>query len=172
MADTERSTAALLALCADNQAGAISAQDLRDVIVSALGGYASVYVVDGAAAQAVTGTAAKLTAFVADGPSSGATPAHADDQITIGASGNYWVEFSADVEASVLGAFVAELRNNGSAEGSMKTECEFEAAGELRHLGFAGPVTLSNGDVLTVYVSGAVGNLTTKHARLAVKRIG
>lgn len=36
MADTQRSRAAILALCADNVVGAISAQDLRDFIVTVM----------------------------------------------------------------------------------------------------------------------------------------
>ena len=172
MPDTERSLASLLTLCADNQAGAIDAQDLRDVIVSALGGYAMVYVVDGATPQAVTGTAAKLGAFAANGPEAGADGDHTNDQITINTTAIYWVDFSTDLVSDAAGTFVAELRKNGSAEGTLKSECEFEAANETRSWRFAGPVSLATADVLTVFVSGTVANLTIKHARLAVKRIG
>jgi hypothetical protein len=172
MPDTERSLASLQALLADNQAGAIVAQNVRDFLVTALGGYAMVYLVGGAVAQAVTGTPAKLTAFTADGPEFGANGDHANDQITINTNGIYWVEFSADFETNATGAFVAELRKDGVAEGSLKAETEFEAAGEMRHWHFAGLVSLNAAEVLTVYVSGAAANITVKHARLAVKRIG
>jgi hypothetical protein len=179
MADSERTTAALQALFADNHAGAISAQDLRDFLVTALGGYAMIYVADGSTAQTVTDTAAKLTAFAANGPSLGATPAHASDQITIGTTGVYWVEFSADVvsDAEVAAEHTFALYANGAAAGGLKSDCP--AVDSTRHVGFAGPVSLSAGDIITVYVGYRAGlggpasvDVTTAQARLAVKRIG
>lgn len=172
MADTQRATNALLNLLADNTSGAISEQDLRDALVSVLGGYGSVYVADGVTSQAVTAAAAKLEAFAADGPASGVTPAHADDSLTPLVTADYWVEFGADVSADVGGEFTFELRLNGAAAGGLKSTVELEAAGETRHAGFAGPISLTANDVVTVYVSGAVGNLTVRHGRLALKRIG
>lgn len=44
MADTQRTRAAILALLADNATGDISAQDLRDTVVSALPDYGELYV--------------------------------------------------------------------------------------------------------------------------------
>ena len=44
MADTERSKSALLTLLADNTVGAISPQDLRDVLVSLINPFGSFYV--------------------------------------------------------------------------------------------------------------------------------
>lgn len=173
MPDTERSLAELLTIYADNTEGGIDAQQARDLIVTALGGYASIRVLDGGAAQGVTGTPATFAAFTADGPAAGATPDHATDKITIGTTGVYWVDFSADVEASVTGSFYAALAANGTATGTHKAEAKFEAAGgETRHLGFAGPVELDAGDEVTILVSGAVGNLITRQAQLSLKRIG
>lgn len=172
MADTERSTAALLARAADNNSGDITPQDLRDIIVSALGGYASVYVADGNSPQAVSATAAKLEAFDSDGPASGATPDHSSDAIAIGVTAIYWVEFCCDLEADTAGSYTAELRVDDVAAGGLKSVCEFEASGETRSWRFAGPVSLSAANVLSVYVSGPSANITVKHAQLAVKRIG
>lgn len=172
MADTQRATNALLNLLADNTSGAISEQDLRDVVASVLGGYGSVYVQDGATPQAVTGAAAKLTAFAAEGPASGVTPSHADDSLTPLVTADYWLEFGADVSTDAAGEFTFELRVDGVASGGFKAVVELEAAGETRHAGFAGPISLTANDVVTVYVSGSVANLTVKQGRLALKRIG
>ena len=52
MTDTARSLTALQTLLADNSAGDISAQDLRDMLVSILGVYGGLYCTAGASAQA------------------------------------------------------------------------------------------------------------------------
>lgn len=171
MADTEQSKAALIAACPSGSAAAITAQVLRDIIVSAFGGFAMIRVIDGAAAQAVTGSAAVLTAFNADGPEVGADASHATDRITVAVSGHYWVEFRADLDADSAGVYAAELAKNGSAEGTLKSICELEASGETRTLGFAGPVVLSGTDYVQILVSGPAANITVRQARLAVKRI-
>jgi hypothetical protein len=44
MADTERSLAAILTLLADNSSGAISAQDIRDAVVTLHPGHADMYI--------------------------------------------------------------------------------------------------------------------------------
>lgn len=171
MADTERSKAALLTLLASNAQGAITAQELRDLLVSVLGGYASIHVIDGAAPQAVSATPSKLACFAANGPSAGATPDHTADQITVGVSGDYWVEFSASFNGDAE-SYVARLRKNAVAEGTLACESKL-AASDKQHFHFAGVVALLQGDVLTVYAeAGGAANLTVKHATLAVKRIG
>lgn len=171
MADTERATATLLSLLADNAAGEISAQDLRDALVSCLGGYASIYVIDGAAAQAVSATPTKLTAFAADGPYLGATPAHASDQITIGVTGVYRVDFAATISGDAA-TYTFRLRKNGSAEGTLAAAATL-AASATGAAAFSGLVSLTANDVLTVYAAaGGAANLTVSHACLSVKRIG
>lgn len=171
MSDTERSKSALLTLLATNTQGAITAQELRDLLVSVLGGYAAISVIDGAAAQAVSATPSKLSCFAANGPSAGATPDHTADQITVGVSGDYWVEFSATIGGDAE-TYEFRLRKNGVAEGSLACAAKLGAT-DTQHTGFAGVVTLVQGDVLTIYAAaGGAANLTVKHAALAVKRIG
>lgn len=171
MADTERSKATLLANFPTNAAGAITAQELRDFVVSALGGYARIYVIDGAAAQAVSATPTKLSCFAANGPSAGATPDHTADQITVAVSADYWVEFTASCSGDAQ-TYIARLRKNGNAEGTLAAEAKLDASGRAT-LHFAGPVTLAQNDILTVYVeAGGAANITVKHASLSVRRIG
>lgn len=171
MADTERSKATLLGLLASNATGAITAQELRDLLVSVLGGYARIYVIDGATPQAVSATPTKIVCFAANGPSAGATPDHANDQITIGTTADYWVEFTASCSGDAQ-TYIARLRKNGSAEGTLAAEAKLDASGRAT-LHFAGPVTLAQNDILTVYVeAGGAANLTVKHGTLAVRRIG
>jgi len=54
MADTERSLATILALLADNGTGNISAQDLRDAVVSILPDYGNLYISTAAATTLTT----------------------------------------------------------------------------------------------------------------------
>lgn len=93
MADTIRTRAAILALLADNNSGNISAQDLRDAIVSIWGVMSSLYVQSGSTPQSVGTTPAVLQAWATAGPAAGLTPSTADNKITIGslADGTYLV---------------------------------------------------------------------------------
>lgn len=174
MADTEQTKTVLLDLhFPDNSAGAIRAQHVRDFVVTALGGYASIYAASAASPQLLGTTPAKLTGFAANGPSAGATPDHANDQITIGVTGVYWVEFSACVSGDAA-TYLAKLRKNGNVEGTLLAECKPGAGTDIERLGFAGPVSLDANDVLTVYgeADSSAKNLTIRSATLAVKRIG
>lgn len=172
MADTERSTSTLLTdLFRDNVAQEISEQDLRDLIVSVLGGYGSVYVVDGATPQAVGATPSKLSQFAANGPALGATPAHASDEITVGVAGVYLVSFDATLSGDAE-TYTLRLYTNGSAEGSLACAAKLSSS-DVSHAGFAGVVSLSGSDVLSIYVeAGSTVNLTAVHACLSIKRIG
>lgn len=174
MPDTERSKAALLAThFPDNSSGAIKAQDLRDFVASALGGYASIYAASAAGAQLLGTTPAKLTGFAANGPSSGATPDHANDQITIGVTAVYWVSFAASVSGDAA-TYTVKLYKGANPEGSLLDSCKPAAGTDVEKLCFAGPVSLSAGDVLTVYgeADSSAKNLTIRSATLAVRRIG
>ena len=51
MADTIRTRASLLTLLADNATGDISANDVRDFLVSTFGVYGAIYIKDGSTAQ-------------------------------------------------------------------------------------------------------------------------
>ena len=100
MAETERTFAELQLLLADNTTQAISAQDLRDLMVSVLGGYAMLFVENNVATQALDATPAVVTAFDTIGPQKGAAASFANNTITIGAAGDYEVHVSLSLEVS------------------------------------------------------------------------
>jgi hypothetical protein len=175
MSDTIRTRAALLALLADNVAGDISAQDMRDLLVSLHGVYGMLYVASGASAQSLTTTPAKLTGFAANGPSAGTTPAHGSDQITVGTDGVYLImgQFSCIGETGAT--YRLALRVGGVEAPEIATK--FTASmtvGDHVSASFVGLVSLSGSDVLTVYgesddAGGA--DLTPVEAQVMVKRV-
>ncbi len=102
MAQTERTTAEVNALLADNTSGEISPIDMRDTIASALGGYGSLILTiagAGATKSAIGQTPLKITEYNAAGPQSsdtntnGTTVDDAAGTITIGQTGVYYVTF-------------------------------------------------------------------------------
>lgn len=174
MPDTQRSTAALLALTPDNTSGETSNQDLRDMLVSLLGGYAAIYVDEGATPQAFTAsTPAKLTGFAANGPdASGMTPDHADDELVAGVDGVYWVACSLAMLGSTIGwTGRARLRKNGAAIPGAQAR-GVDASGFIS-LSFEFPVQCVAGDSITVWLDSSNShNVTLTNAILAAKRIG
>lgn len=173
MAETERTFAELQTLLADNTTQAISAQDLRDLMVTALGGYASIYVDGGAVAQSLTSTAAKLTAFTAAGPARGAAGSHANDDITINVDGLYRVSMSASLFASVATLVDLELFKGGVKESGFSARVSAPASSGVVVASFDGLVSLSNGDVLDVRGTVAPdADVTIRHAHFSVKRVG
>jgi len=96
MTDTARTLSALQTLLADNTAEAISPQDLRDMLVSVMGGYGAAYAAADASAQSSIGTSlTKLTAW-ADSvtTSKQCTPSASTEDITVTVAG-IWLAVTA-----------------------------------------------------------------------------
>lgn len=174
MADTQRDTAALLALLADNTAGDISAQDLRDTVVSILGGYGAITVQDGAAAQTVNIAPAKLTGFSANGESSNVVPDHADDELNLPVAGVYLVSGSFSFSGTASRTFQLRLRNGGVEVSGIGARVTLNASGDTQSAHFVGIVDCAADDILTVYVEADqdASSLTMIDAALVAKRIG
>ena len=173
MADTQRTLAALLTLLADNSTGAISAQDVRDMLVSVAGGYGGLGLTDGSAAQTlVATTAAKFTGFDATRPSSGVTPSTGNDELTIddadadysiSAALTFSIDTAADVEVSVVKNDSVTLFKSGAIA---------VASGEVARVELDDIAALAAGDTLQVYVeSDTAGDLTGQQASLKAKRL-
>lgn len=175
MVDTIRDRATLITLLVDNVSGDISAQDMRDVLVSVHGVYGQIYVTGGAAAQSLTTTPAKLSGFTANGLGVGATPDHTNDQITVGTDGVYLVmgQFSAISETGTT--YILKLRNNAVAVDQATAKFTGSmTVGDVISASFVGLANLSANDVLTVYgesddAGGA--NLTLVEAQLVAHRL-
>lgn len=175
MADTQRSLVALQSLLADNSTGDISPQDLRDFLVSALGGYASMHCAAGSIAQTADITAAALTCWNGNGSaSSGVTPDHANDRVTVSVAGDYLVTFAASLRATAGRTVKLQLRQNGVAVAGASAEFNAQATTDIACLTATRVVTCAASDVLTVYISASADgtNVTVSEASLSIKRVG
>jgi hypothetical protein len=171
MADTRRTKAEILALFADNTSGNISPQDLRDFVVTVMGGYASLKTVDGVTAQTgITSTPVLLTTWDTNGDSNGLTADHTTDSITIDVDGVYDVDCDVSFSGSSNAIIQMHLRVNGVEE-EEGMHRKLSAGGDVGSAGFNGGLTLSAGDVLTVYVeSNITASITPVDAQFRVNQ--
>jgi len=174
MAETERTFAELQALLATNGAEDISAQDLRDLMVTALGGYAMLGVVGNATPQALTAVPAKVVAFDTAGPERGCASSVPNSQITVGAAGDYNVTWHTSALTSVAGASIVEvvLYADAVAVVLLHSHRDF-SPNSPGSFSFAGIATLAAGAVLEVRATATPDKSTTfEDAQLTVKRVG
>jgi hypothetical protein len=174
MADTARSVSALQALLADNTSGAISPQDLRDLLVSSLGVYGEIYVAGGSTPQGSIDTSyALITGFAANGLSSGTTPDHSSDQITVDVTGTYLVMANVCFTGTASTEFTVAVFAEGIEEHihfcrSIGTGVTVGSA----HL--CGVLALTATDVvdLRVKADGASKSITVQEGAFTVRMIG
>lgn len=160
MADTRRTRAELLASLADNSTGDISAQDLRDFLVTIMGGYASLKTVDGTTAQgSINATPAKVTTWDTNGAANGLIPDHTTDDITVDVSGVYFVECDISFSGSGNSTFQVHLRVDG-VEADEGFHRKIGSGGDTGSAGFHGIVSLTAAEVLTVYIESQDGGTT------------
>ena len=102
MADTQRTTAALLVLLADNTTGAITPQHLRDVLVSLQGGYGGLCAAVAAGALSVGVAAVKITGWdtLQTQDSTAVAGSLADDDLDVTIAGVYAVDASVSVSGT------------------------------------------------------------------------
>lgn len=176
MPDTQRDLTSLQALLADNTSGAISPQDLRDFLVSALGGYGSISVVNGVTAQTTIGTSdVKVNQFTTNGASDGSNvvPDHTNDQLTVGVAGDYLIEATISAEGTAGVRFDFRVYVNGAAV-AIQASAKFDAAGAMLNVKLSGIVAISAAQTVDVRVqvdSGSNRTLLVKGANLLVKRM-
>ena len=156
MPDTRRSRSDLLALFPDNTLQEISAQDLRDFLVSIMGGYASIKTVDGSTPFAVSGTPVKLTTFDTNGTANGLVPDHTTDNITIDIDGIYFVSCNISFSGTLSRTFELHLRVDG-VERDEGIHRKLGTGGDVGSTGFSGVVSLSAGVALTVFADSPDG---------------
>lgn len=153
----------------DAQLEAVSALD----VVSSQAAYASMTVLDGAVAQAVTAVAAPLDSFDTNGPSSFVTPDHTADTLTVdvGGAGDYEVSFTASFSYAAAAVLQFRLRVD-AVETSLGGQVEVLNVGDIVHVSFNGFVTLADAEVVTVYVEAdADSNITVIDAQLKLMRV-
>lgn len=171
MADTSRTLAALQTLLADNTSNAISPQDIRDFLVSAMGGYGMISTTGASTAQGMTTSFAKLTTFTANGISNNTTPDHTNDQITVGVAGDYEVRFIIHATGASATTFTFAPSVNGT-ESTVYQFPHTTTGTESFYVTGAAYLTLAASDVITVEgKAGGSINLTVKDSNLSVKRL-
>jgi hypothetical protein len=171
---TIRTNAALQTLFADNTAGAISPQDLRDFLDSIMGVYGSIVLASGVTGQTLaTDTPEQLTEWTADGLSNGMTPAFGSDQITIDNSGDYEVAFQASFDGTTGETFLFTLYKNGSPLSPILGCRRKTGTADVGSCSFIGQVALVATDILSIWIeSDAAGTPVVRDAQLTVKRLG
>jgi hypothetical protein len=172
MPDTERTWAELQALLADNTTKEIGPQDLRDAIVSCLGGYASMYVTASAVSQALTATPQLVTCWTGIGAQRGATADPATDRITFGVSGDYMLALTASLKSSAAADVDLLLYKNGLAMAGAQSRVQAAAAERVCSLALV-VNTINTGDYLEMWATSVPNrDVTFYDAHLTVKRVG
>lgn len=178
MAETQRQTSTLLTNLADNVAGDISPEDLRDAIVSALGGYGGLKTTSTPASQGSVGTSpTKLLGWDATLPDDGTVVQGntTDDDIDVSVAADYLVtghlNFSASTTASLGWAFTVYVNSIAT---DVKVAVTSPASGAMDSVAFSGIITVGATQVveLRVNASGA-GNTIALDAGccLSLKRL-
>lgn len=173
MADTPRSLSQLLAILADNTSGDISAQDLRDMLVTCLGVYGSLSCFEESTIQNDPNTGAKLTCFDTNGSSNGMTPDHTDDSITCNVTGVY--DIAAHISFSGTNSSTVKMR--------LRIDGVEQPYGLTRKLGntdvgdasFLAPgISLTSGEKITIYVEcdTSTDDITVVDAQFTARMIG
>lgn len=175
MVDTIRNVGQLQSLLADNITGDISAQDVRDFLVSALGVYGEIYVANAAIAQATGVAPAKLTAFDTNGLGVGTTPDHTQDRITIPtpeSAGVYLGIVQLAYTGTANTTFDFEIYLNGVGTGRKFTR-RLGAAADIGSGSVFGLVTLASLDFVEVWVSTPAGaaSITVEDGQLILVRV-
>jgi hypothetical protein len=174
MADTQRSLIDLLARLADNVAGDISEQDLRDLAVSIFGGYGGICVTGSPGAQGVNIAAAKLTAFDANHASSGVTPDHANDKLTIGVDADYHVTFDVSLLGSANRTFTFQLYKGGAPVAGAFTKRKLSGGTDVGSCSLQTVAAFVASDELDIRVSADQDgqSITIQSGVFSVKRAG
>jgi len=179
---TERTTAEIMALLANNQTGEISPEDIRDAFATSHGGYAGLLLsIAGAPTTLpVSTTPAVITQYnirsaqSVDANTGGCSADPATGIITIGQTGIYKVGFfcSSSIDANNrLGKFTPYI--NGSI-GLVDVERAFSNANDVGSISFHGVVQYTAGDQIDMRVALNTGTATMTFVSLGfhLHRIG
>lgn len=174
MVETIRTVPELIALFADNVTGDISPQDSRDFIVSALGVYGGIALINGVTAQAgLDTTPVQLTGFTADTVASGVIPDQANDQIEVDIDGVYLGLFQISFSGSNNTTFTFEFYIDGVAS-NFAQDRRLNASGDIGGASMFALATLTKAEIITIFVNadGAAKTLTAADMQLLLVRVG
>ncbi len=175
MVDTAQTKADLITAFADNATHDIAEQNLRDLLVSIMGGYGHIAVVNGSTAQTgISSTPAKLTCWTTNELSDNTTPDQANNEIVVGITGVYMVGLNCSFSGSNGTEFDLHIAVNGTlltTKGKLRRK--IGAGGDVGSSGITPiPVALTAGDAVSIYISVASGSksATVEHADFVVNR--
>lgn len=175
MADTIRSKTELLALLADNTTGDISPQDMRDILVSLMGVYGEMLIVNSSTAQTgITTTPELMTGWTKNGVSNGVTLDYLNNQITVLYNGVYSISLGVSFSGTLNTEFLLHLRVDG-VEQDEGLHRVIGTGGDVGSAGFTALKTLTAGQILTIYVASddaGGSSFTPVDAQLRVVRVG
>lgn len=175
MTDTIRTKAELLALLADNTTGDITPQDIRDMLVSLMGVYGGIKIVDGITAQSgITPTPETLTGWEVNSPSNGVSPDYSTGQITVDHDGVYLVTAQVSFSGTLNTTFTVHVRIDG-VEQDEGLHRKMGTGGDVGSASLMAIISLSEGNVLTLYVQSDAGggaSMTPVDAQFMITRIG
>ena len=172
MAENTKTRSQLIAQYPDNATQEISAEDLRDFVVS-VDIYAEIYA-SSDLSQGISGGSGEDLVYNANGLSAFCTPDEANNQIIIDHDGNYEVRFegSANIETSLwIDHYVRVNGVNVRKLGRMEQK---ESDQTTPSYAFGGIFALAQGDLVThrlLRQSGTVDFDIREGARMVVKRL-
>jgi hypothetical protein len=171
---TELSNAEILLALADNSDWAIDAPHVRQSVISALGGYGGLSVVNGSTPQTLDGTEQKLTGFTATmpaDPNANVVPNVLNQHMTVAVEGVYQAHLN--LQYGLDSGVEVEL---GVAVDGVPTVVRMvrELAGPRIGEHCSGPIVVPVGQTVSAYVKllAGAGDITVKLGTLWIKRAG
>lgn len=180
MAETPRTRATLLTNFADNTAGGISPEELRDFVVTSMGCYGGIYVTSGATAQSSIGTSyVKMTEFTSNfSGADNVTPVGASSYIQIDYTGVYALSanlsFSGSSSTTFTVDFATNINGTPTAVTGAAAQRKLGSGGDVGSMTLISLVSLTAADEvgLVIKADGASKSITLTEASFGVWRFG
>lgn len=177
MPNTVRDRSTVLALLPDNTSGEISAQDLRDWLVSTWGQYGAMAFYGASSTQSLNTTPAVITAFDIDGGSDNVTVNLTNNNFTIGSGGGgvWMVETHMTMSALNSGTkYTFHIAKNGTRISGGSNSIKTTDTNAHINVSISFVTTVSVGDTLSVMGESDAGGgqlITPVHGQFVIRRL-
>jgi len=118
----------------------------------------------------VSNTAEILEGWTADMPSRNMTPAFGSDNVTVIVPGDYFISFQSSFNAANGVTITYDLRVN-DVSADLRCYRVLNSNNDVGSASFNGIVSLSSGDVVTVYVTSTGTTVTIDEAQLSIMHL-
>jgi hypothetical protein len=160
---------------ADNTAGDISAQDIRDLLVSMTGAYGELYVTSTAATQVIGTSPTIVTAWDTVGENDGAVviPSHSNNNMRVTQGGVYCLQFDMSFVGSNSTTYTMQPYIDGVVHHT-KVIRKTNSSGDIGTYHTTGIATLVADQVVDIRVSadGAGKDYTVYAGQFSLRRMG